>query len=178
MGMTPIQTAILFGLLLCLLSIIGILLTNIFPAKSVINLTQPPPTLDLRPRISNCLHWRNLTPGDDDKQICVAGTLHGAVRDDINTGKAFVVRFDEYESVINKRFYVIVYMKFRVGEQSWGPGNWTIFERRFRLLDNYGTCVGVTGDVINEKLYRADPTDTYYIWINYPESVQELDGCP
>jgi hypothetical protein len=94
-------------------------------------------------------------------------------------GKVFVVFFDTYESKTNKRFYVIVSMKFRPGEESWSTGKWSVFRERFPLLNHADTCVGITGNVINNKFYRNDPTDdTYYIWINYPEEVVELENCP
>lgn len=174
-----VQKVIIGCLLSCLILVVGFGVSFIFPSFASITSTPSMlPTLDVRPRISGCLPWKQLVPSDANKEMCVAGKSYGAIGERINTGRGFVVRFDEYDSALPTRFYVVVKMKFRVGEQSWGPGNRTVFEGRFRSLNNYLSCVGVSGTVVNERFFNDDPKDTYQIWINFPESVKELENCP
>ena len=175
--MTPAQIIMLLIFLGIAISLVIVDVTLFTKKEPVVEATEIIlPTQDLRPRNSNCLYWKYLVPNDNN-QMCVMGTVASKTGDTYSMGgDIFVVSFDT-GSEANKKFYVIIYMKFHPGEESWSPGNWDVFTERFKLLES-GTCIGITGNVINRKFYRTDPTDTYYITINYPEEIHKLDNCP
>ena len=177
--MTKLQLAILATLsLIILLVIVAFIGLGSNTNKSPQLLS---PTPDLRPRISGCIPWQLLSSDDVDKTICVAGIVQQSTRVSYGiSGKAFSVTFFEENDTI--RFYVLVHMMALSGTPSPNPGNWGSFREQYPSINNYKNCIGVSGTVVDylegKAFYDYNPSyETYFMEINYPESVKELDGC-